>query len=121
MFSYPKSFKAAYIIVSFSYSFITSAFIKSGCSSHFQNKLTISNKTIGIMVLKNAEAFGGKIVCIIGKCRTNCKALIIPNINYSSPEPRIFSKRPNMNIYFKPSFALLDESKNVFIAAVSFI
>ena len=73
------------------------------------------------MVLKNAEAFGGKTVCIIGKCKTNCKALIIPNINYSSPEPKIFSNSPNKKINLNPSFTLSAELKNDFMAAVYFI
>jgi hypothetical protein len=73
------------MLAEFSYSFILSAGNKFGWSSHFQNKLIMSNITIGIIVLKNDDTFGGKIIYIIGKCKTNCKALIIPNINYFSP------------------------------------
>ena len=85
MFSYPKSFKAAKMLADFSYSCISSAGITFGWSSHFQNEPIISKNTIGNIYLKNDEAFGGKTVCMIGKCKTNCKALIIPNINCYSP------------------------------------
>ena len=73
------------------------------------------------MVLKNDEAFGGKTVSIIGKCKTNYRDLIIPNNSCSSPEPRKFSKTPNKKKSLNPSLALLAEFKNVYIEAVSFI
>ena len=81
----------------------------------------MSNITIGINVLKQAEAFGGKTVCMIGKCKTNYKALIMPNNNYYSDAPRIFSKRPNKNINQKPSLPQSAVFKNDFMASVSFI
>ena len=76
----------------------------------------MSNITIGIIVLKNDDTFGGKIIYIIGKCKTNCRDLIIPNINYFSPEPRKFRKIPNKKNNLNPSFALLAVLKNDFIA-----
>ena len=109
------------MLADFSYSFISSAGINFGWSSHFQNKLNKSNITIGIRVLKYDVTFGGKIIYIIGKCKTNSKALIIPNINYFSPAPKIFSKSPNKKIYLKPVFALSAELKNVYMALVSAI
>ena len=118
MVSYPKSFKGTYIIASYSYCFISSALIKLGWSSQTQNKLSISNITIENKVLKNAEAFGGKTVCIIGKCKTNYRDLIIPNIRWFSPEPKKFSKSPNKKKNLKPSLALLAELKNDDILAV---
>ncbi len=68
------------------------------------------------MIFKKDEALGGKTVYKIGKCKTNCKALIIPNINCFSPALKKFNNIPNKNIYLKPLFALLAELKIVLIA-----
>ena len=65
------------------------------------------------MIFKKDEAFGGRTVYKIGKCKTNCKALIIPNINCFSPEFKIFKSIPNKNIYLNPVFTVLAELKKV--------